>query len=372
MKKHLVLAGCGHAHLMTLTRLHRFIEKDHKVSVIGPSAHHYYSGMGPGMLAGTYTPEEIRFAVQNMVERRGGRFIKDHIIRIDANAGRVHLGSGDILAYDVLSCNLGSHVAGHLVQEDPADVFPVKPIERLEAARVRILEKGAEKKLIVGIIGSGPSAVEIAGNVHRLAGMVGVHPLRIKVFCDKTLLPRFPDTVRRKVFSSFQKRGIQILQGEKITEIRAGVLIGLSEKPQAFDLAFVATGVRPSRIFNDSGIPCGPDGGMRVNRYLQSTAYGNIFGAGDCIWFQEAPLDKAGVYAVRQNPVLYHNLMAALSETPLQPFIPQRNYLSIFNLGDGTGLFYKRPFCFSGRMAFTIKNHIDRKFMRKFHNTEKT
>ena len=109
---------------------------------------------------------------------------------------------------------------------------------------------------------------------------------------------------------------------------------------------------------------------MRVNRYLQSTAYGNIFGGGDCIYFQEAPLDKVGVYAVRQNPVICHNLLAALDGAPLQAFKPGGKYLLIFNLGDATGIFYKWSILFGGRLAFRFKDYLDRKFMREFQAIE--
>jgi NADH dehydrogenase FAD-containing subunit len=95
-----------------------------------------------------------------------------------------------------------------------------------------------------------------------------------------------------------------------------------------------------------------------------------MFGGGDCVNFQEAPLDKVGVYAVRQNAVICHNLMAALDGEALQPFDPGGGYLLIFNLGDGRGIFYKRPILFGGRLAFIIKDYIDRKFMRRFQALE--
>ena len=78
------------------------------------------------------------------------------------------------------------------------------------------------------------------------------------------------------------------------------------------DFIFLALGVKPAPIFRDSGIPTGPEGGLLVNNYLQSSSYPDIFGGGDCIYFQDKPLDKVGVYAVRQNPVLLNNLMARL------------------------------------------------------------
>ena len=132
----------------------------------------------------------------------------------------------------------------------------------------------------------------------------------------------------------------------------------------------MALGVVPSPIFNESGLPTGPDGGLRVNRFLQCTAYPEIFGGGDCIYFEDCPLDKVGVYAVRQNPVLFHNLQSALDGAAMQPFDPGGDYLLIFNLGEGEGVFHKQWLTFGGRPAFILKDIIDRRFMKKFQSIE--
>ena len=129
--------------------------------------------------------------------------------------------------------------------------------------------------------------------------------------------------------------------------------------------------MKPSPIFRESGLPAGPDGGLLVNRFLQSVQFPQIFGGGDCIYFQDQPLDKVGVYAVRENPVLYNNLMASLEGGELQPFDPGGSYLLIFNLGDGRGILGKKSLMFDGRLAFIIKDYIDRKFMRRFQAMEK-
>jgi hypothetical protein len=38
----------------------------------------------------------------------------------------------------------------------------------------------------------------------------------------------------------------------------------------------------------------------------------------------------------------------------------------IYNLGDGEGVFSKSFLTFSGKIAFFIKDHIDRKFIKLF------
>ena len=136
------------------------------------------------------------------------------------------------------------------------------------------------------------------------------------------------------------------------------------------DLIFMAVGVKPSPIFADSGLEVGPDGGLLVNRFLQAVAHPEIFGGGDCIHFREQPLAKVGVYAVRQNPVLYHNLRAGLEGGALAEFEPGGDYLLIFNLGEGKGVLHKRWLTFGGRPAFLIKDYIDRRFMRRFQALE--
>jgi NADH dehydrogenase FAD-containing subunit len=136
------------------------------------------------------------------------------------------------------------------------------------------------------------------------------------------------------------------------------------------DVVFLALGVHPSGLFADSGIPTGPDGGLLVNEHLQSVQYPEIFGGGDCIHFRPQPLDKVGVYAVRENPVLLANLRAAAAGAELERFDPGRGYMLIFNTGDGRGLIVRNGLVLGGRWVFRLKDRIDRGFMRRFQALE--
>ena len=77
------------------------------------------------------------------------------------------------------------------------------------------------------------------------------------------------------------------------------------------------------------------------------------------------------MYAVRENPVLLHNLLASLEGGALEIFDPGPEYLLIFNVGGGHGVFKKKWLVFGGKIAFMIKDYIDRKFMKKFQAIEK-
>ncbi|MCI5167078.1 MAG: pyridine nucleotide-disulfide oxidoreductase, partial [Candidatus Electrothrix sp. GM3_4] len=302
MSKKLVIAGGGHAHMLTLAHLDEFTNKGFEVTVIGPDTHHYYSGMGPGMLGGTYRPEDIRFATRQLVEKKGGLFKQAKVISIHPVERTVGLSSGEIVPYDVLSCNLGSQVPDELVQGPLDDIFPVKPIEGLYRAKQRVLELGAERQIKIAVVGGGPSAVEIAGNIWQLGQEPGMQQPTITVFAGRSLLPHHPAGVRRRASASLVARSIKVINDSRVQQIQSGQITDAEGTQHGFDLIFIAVGVRPNRLIGDSGIPTGPQGGMLVNRYLHSTKYEHIFGGGDCIDFQDRPLDKVGVYAVRQNP----------------------------------------------------------------------
>ena len=370
MKKRLVLIGGGHAHMVTLANLNTVTANGHHVTVVGPSDHHYYSGMGPGMLSGTYRPAEIRFATRQVVEKQGGVFVRDRAIGIDPEKKTVMLENHAPVAYDVLSCNAGSRVPRLDIEGDPQDVFPVKPIERLMEARDRLINRFGRHTTHVVIVGGGPSAAEVAGNVWQLAVQTGGTMPRITICAGSRFMSRFPATVQRKIRTTLSRRQIAIREGVYVESIATASVRLDDGEMIAADFIFLALGVTPSSLFTASNIATGPDGGLRVNRFLQSTQYPDIFGGGDCIHFEDQPLDKVGVYAVRQNPVLYHNLKARLEGTELVPFDPGGDYLLIFNLGGGVGVLKKRWLEFGGRPAFFIKDYIDRKFMREFQAFE--
>nr|WP_320010284.1 FAD-dependent oxidoreductase [uncultured Desulfobulbus sp.] len=367
MKKELVLIGGGHAHMLTLMQLDTFINKGFGVTVIQPSEYHYYSGMGPGMLGGTYQPDELRFATKKQVESKGGRFVLGKAKRIDAKNQLVYLENASVpLGYDVLSCNTGSFVPLTILSGTGENVFTAKPIEDLLIAKQRILQEAAKTSITIAIVGSGPSSIEIAGNIHQLCLRAPVFMPRIQIFAGQQLLkgrPKRVQTLARKILS---RKGIEIVEEGYVKQIDSGNIILHQGLRYQADIVFPSLGVKPSPLFAHSDLPIGPSGGLRVNRFLQSVAHSNIFGGGDCVYFEEEPLDKVGVYAVRQNPVLFHNLLAALENRQFESFLSGGSYMLIYNLGKGEGIFSKWGLSFSGKFAFYLKDKIDRKFIQRF------
>jgi NADH dehydrogenase FAD-containing subunit len=365
--KHLVLVGGGHAHLTVLKNLSAFIKIGHRVTMISLTPYHYYSGMGPGMLSGIYDPWEVRFHTKKMAEDQGGAFIEARVVRIDPDRRLLFLISGEKVPYDIASFNTGSEVpVESLGSTAQGNIFTVKPVVNLLRARRVILsgiKQGKTFRLVV--IGGGPAGVEISANLWRLLDRNGGKG-QITAIGGTKLLGDASEKVRHLALKSFSSRRIQVIEGNRVKTLQESSVTLSDGRRLDFDVALVAIGIRPSAIFQESGLPTGPDGGMLVNSHLQCTAHPDIYGGGDCISLQGNSLPKVGVYAVRQNPVLHHNLLAALEGGKLMDFHPQKHFLLIFNMGNGKGIFSRRNCVWEGRLAFLLKDYIDRKFMRKF------
>jgi NADH dehydrogenase FAD-containing subunit len=360
-----VIVGAGHAHLTILKNLQEFNDADHDVTVVSSSSLHYYSGMGPGMLSGIYRPEEIRFNVEKMSQDRGATFIEDNVIKINASDKTIDLKSGRTLSYDAISINTGSYVP--VAASDAANgmIVTVKPIENLLTAKRKIAATLKEKELKITVVGGGPTGVEVAGNLDRLVDDEA-GKCRITLVAGSRLLQNFKAGVRRRVMSSLLRRNVEVIEDTRMAAIGDGFVTLTDGRKVESDMVFMAVGVRPSPLFADSGLTTGPDGGMLVNKYLQAVSYPEIFGGGDCISFEPKPLAKVGVYAVRQNPILFNNLQCFLKGAPLEPFIPQKAVLLAFNMGDGTAVVQWHSLVWGGRLGFALKNYIDKTFMKNF------
>ncbi|MFW5838233.1 MAG: NAD(P)/FAD-dependent oxidoreductase [Desulfovibrionaceae bacterium] len=360
----LVLAGGGHAHMTVMANLNRFHDEGFSTLLVNPSPLHYYSGMGPGMLGGFYEPEQIRFNVEAMVRSRGGDFLDGKAVRIEPERRVLRLEDGTCVGYRALSCNVGSRVNTPELFQDHPDVLPVKPIAGLSEARTRLAGLAAAGGVRVVVAGGGAAALETAGAAARLIQDNGSGS--VTVLAGRKFLSNPHPKARAKVLENFASRGIEVVEGSRVSAVEGDEMILEDGSRHGFDLAFAATGVAAQPLFRDSGLPTGDKDALVVNEFLRCPEHPAIFGGGDCIHFAPKPLDKVGVYAVRQNPVLLDNLLAALTKSTLRPFIPQNTYMLIFNLGDGRGVFCRGSLVFDGPLAFKLKNYIDVKFMRDF------
>lgn len=122
----------------------------------------------------------------------------------------------------------------------------------------------------------------------------------------------------------------------------------------------------PPWIKRETPFQTSPAGFIQVHTTYQSTSHKNVFAAGDCCEMLNHPRPKAGVFAVRAGPPLTKNLIAHLLSHPLKEHIPQINFLGLISTGDKYAVASRGRWAMEGRFLWTLKDKIDRSFMKKF------
>ncbi len=363
MPKRLVLAGAGHAHLYTLQRAAELVREGIEVVLVAPEPF-WYSGLATGMLGGYYPPSLDRLDTGRMIERAGGRWGRDAVATIHPEKNSLTLTGGGQLDYDVLSLNLGSQVAP--LPGARERVVGIKPIGQLARLREAVETAGRPLRLVVA--GAGPSGCEIAANLRALQHRTGAGGEVHLLSATADVLPRAPGAVRRKMRDALRQAGVHLSLNARVAVVEDGRFRLEDGREMEFDFAVNATGLVPPALLKTSGLEIDADGAMRVDEYLRSVSSPVVFGGGDCISIEGRTLDKVGVYAIREAPVLFANLRATLrgEEGGLKKFRPQSRYLLILNLGDGTGLATWGRWHWRGRLAFRWKDFLDRRFLAQY------
>jgi NADH dehydrogenase FAD-containing subunit len=368
MVRRAVLLGAGHAHLFTLKRTADFVRAGFELVLVAPEVF-WYSGLATGVLAGIYPPELDQIDVGALVARGGGRFVRARATAIDVAARTVALDDGSTLSYDVLSCNLGSEVPLEAVPGAATFGHAVKPVRNLwelrQSLEARMSAAPGEEMRVV-IVGGGATGCEIAANVQHLVASHGGRA-RITVLArGDSLLSDMPRGAARKMERILERRGVRVMLHSPVVRVDSQAVRTADGGQVPYDFLVHAMGLTPSPILRATGLPTSADGALLVDPFLRSVADPRIFGGGDCIALEGHDLAKIGVYAVRESPVICHNLLATLQGQPLERFRPQRRYLLILNLGDSTGLLTWGKLSWHSRLAFRLKDRIDRAFLREY------
>jgi selenide,water dikinase len=365
----LVLVGGGHAHVHVLAALAARPLAGVEVTLVSPSTRHHYSGMVPGFLQGVYAESDLTLDLAWLARRAGARLVEAMARRIDVQGRAVDAG-GTRLPFDVLSLDVGSDPAGLDVPGVREHAVTVRPMRRAVELRARVddLARAAGRDPVrVVVVGAGAGGVEVALSVHRRVHAVGGRPGVTLVEADRDVLPGYAAPVRRRAARILTRRGVTIASGATVSRVEGDAVHLARGASLLADLAIWLAGAAGPGILADSGLPLDARGFLSVGPTLRSVDAAPVWGAGDCVTLAEHPdTPKAGVYAVRQGPVLERNLRAALGAGRPAAYVPQRTFLSLLNTADGKALLRWHGVVSHSRWAWRLKDRIDRRFVRRY------
>ena len=359
----LIMVGGGHSHALALRMLAMKPVPGLRLTLVSPDSLSAYSGMLPGLVAGHYRLEETHIDLQRLCQATGTRFIRARAVRLKPEQRRLYLDDGTHLEYDLVSLDVGATPNLTAVPGAEQHAVAVKPVadfhRRWQALRDELAER--DRPAAITVVGGGAGGTEMALAVaHALGDRAGV-----SLVTAGALLPGFPAGVRRRMTRRLAARGVTLHSHTPVRQVQAQRLLS-DDRELPHDFLLWCTGVRAASWLSDSGLPCDDQGFVRVNDTLQSPADARVFAAGDCAAFP-GDLPKAGVYAVRQAKTLARNLAAAAQGQPLEPYRPQRRFLSLLSAGgrDAVGSRGGGP-ALAGGWVWRWKDRLDRDFMDKF------
>ena len=359
--KNIVLIGGGHTHALVLHALKTKPITGANITVINPGKTAPYSGMLPGFVAGHYTREDLDIDLETLSFAVGATLIDGRAVGLDHTHKAVLLDTGDRVGFDVASFDVGITSKMDALRGFSDYGVPAKPLADF-ASRWDAFRASSGPKNVV-IIGGGIAGAELA---MAMAFALREDPDAVSVtLLDRsTILSHNSAVAQRRVRHALSKNAVTVLEGTNVAGVTETDVVFEDGARLPANFVVGAAGATPHGWVKETGLVL-TDGFIDVDASLQTSSSG-IFAVGDCAHLRFDPRPKAGVFAVRQAPVLTENLRRAVTGEALLPYRPQTDYLKLVSLGGKRAFGEKNGWTFSGRLIWQLKNKIDRDFMNQF------
>ncbi|MEX2365906.1 MAG: FAD-dependent oxidoreductase, partial [Pseudohongiellaceae bacterium] len=372
--KDIILAGGGHSHALVIRQWAMQPMPGVRLTLVSPTPLTPYSGMLPGLLAGHYRVADMHIDLWRLCRRAGVRFIPGRVEGLNPQASRLIIAGRGALEYDLLSLNTGS-VPQHRIPGVRENAVAIKPVADFYRQWQQSLQRLYEttRPLHLVVVGGGAGSVEaILAMAHAIRGnpSINCQPKLTLLTQNTRILPEYPGRLLKFVHPQFRILQVDIETGFRVARVEALKLSTDDGRQLSCDQVFWCTDASAPAWLADAGLACTEKGFARVDACLRVSGRPDIFAAGDIAHFDPEPLPKAGVYAVRQAPVLFTNLRRSLLGRPLRHYRPQKRFLSLLSLGQRKALAWRAPFSAHGPWVWRWKDSIDRRFMAMFENLD--
>jgi selenide,water dikinase len=237
------------------------------------------------------------------------------------------------------------------------------------------------------IVGGGAAGTEVALNVTgRFVGEERRSDLTLTIIeQDAQVLPGFPDGMKRHAARLLRNRGATIRSGTTVDAVASTDGDGMRVEATSDrggtdtlrpDVVLWATGSVGPSLLRESGLSTDDQGFLHVDRTLRTPTHPRIFAAGDCATIRGLELDKVGVHAVKQGPLLRRNIDRSLKAmdsfgtppagTALKSFRPYPVAPLLLSTGAPEALWTAGPLWAAHPWLLRLKHWIDRRWIRTY------
>jgi selenide, water dikinase len=377
-KKDLLLIGGGHSHALVAKMWAMNPVSGVRLTLVSPQVQTPYSGMLPGLISGHYSFEQTHIDLSRLCKFTGIRHIQSEITRIDLQQKQAYFANRPAISFDVASINCG--ITPNLAIPGAEQfAIPVKPIAQFYPRWQQLLKQltSAKTEQNIVIVGGGAAGIELILSMqYAISQQREINiPVNFRLVQLAQGLPEnYPLSVQKYLSRLFQQRHIFVSHCAEVTQVKQNQLCIRDQEDIHFDYLFWCTQAKAATWPAESGLAVDKNNFIQTNQYLQSTSHDFIFAAGDVAQHADHKRPKAGVYAVRQAPHLYKNLLNFFKKQQLKAFKPQKTFLSLLACGNHLAIGCRpgqRLFpTIAGHWVWRWKDHIDQKFMNQFSGYE--
>ena len=367
--QHLVLIGGGHAHALLLSQWVKWPVPGVTVTLIDTNETAPYTGMLPGYIAGHYAASELMIDLRALTKKAGATFIASKVVAFQASTRTLTCANGTKLQYNIASFDIGIHSQLTMIPGQAEHTVAAKPLHAYATQWQKFITalKKQEMTTPITVVGGGVAGVELALSMRHRARREGINSTPVQIIEAKEVLPGVSPRAKAILRRELARQNITLYENSLVSRFTNDGVELVDGRTLSSSFTVAAAGARPYAWLTETDLSL-QAGYITVGATLQTTEYPNVFAVGDCAQFVPRPLPKAGVYAVRQAPVLYKNIRALVAGESLQSFQPQASYLKLISLGGKRALADKYRWPIVGRLVWYVKNHIDRSFMRQFNS----
>ncbi|MEM1388093.1 MAG: selenide, water dikinase SelD [Pseudomonadota bacterium] len=366
LTREVVLIGGGHAHALVLRRWGMAPVPGARLTLIDPNPAAPYTGMLPGHVAGHYSRAALEIDLVKLARFAGARLIAGRVAGLDPARQVLTVPGRPPIPYDLASLDIGIGSAPSGVAGFTEHGIAAKPLGPFAEAWQRFMAKvAAGTPAHIAVLGGGVGGVELAMAMDHALQAAG-HTPQITVIEARRALNGVGRAARAKILARLSAQDITLREDSAVACVSAEsvVLADGTEVPARFCVG--AAGATPQPWLRETGLT-NAEGYVSVGPDLRALGHKTLYAAGDCADLSHAPRPKAGVYAVRAAPTLYHNLRADLTSSARRQFYPQRDFLKLISLGHRAAVMEKWGLAIAGPWLWRWKDRIDRAFMDKFH-----
>ncbi|MBU5595504.1 FAD-dependent oxidoreductase [Amphibacillus sp. MSJ-3] len=306
--KNIVIIGAGYAGVHAAKKLARKFKKDDSVSITLIDRHSYHTMMTElhEVAAHRVEPDAIQFDLRRLFNRTKVKLVTDNVTHVDHETKTIKTEHGQY-SYDYLILGMGGEpndFGTPGVEEHAFTLWSwedaVKLREHIEktVAKAATIHDEAKRRamLTFTVCGSGFTGIELVGELvewkERLAknNKIDVDEITLYVVeSAPTILNMLERRDADKAEAYLIKKGVKILKESPIVEVRENeVVLKNGDTIPTYTLAWTA-GVQANSDTEDFGMEQARSGRLKVNEYMESDQYENVYVVGDLTYFEEEP-----------------------------------------------------------------------------------